>query len=135
MKKYKMAKNRFEVYNKKVLKHFTNPKNYGKIENPDGVGEVGNKVCGDVMKVYIKVDKEKIKEVKFQTFGCIAAIASSDVLCEIVKGKTIEQAKKIKNKDIVEKLKSLPSIKLHCSVLGVSALKKALENYEKNKNY
>lgn len=120
----------FSGYNKKVLKHFTNPKNMGEIKNPSGVGEVGNVKCGDVMRVYLKVEKGKIKDVKFKTFGCVAAIASSDVLCDLAKGKTISEAKKIKDKDIVERLGNLPSVKLHCSVLGSAGLKKAIENYE-----
>lgn len=120
-----------KVYTKEVMKHFTNPKNYGEIKNADGVGKVGNPRCGDVMKIYLKLnEKEKIKDIKFQTFGCIAAIAASDVLCELAKGKTIEQAKEITNKDILKKLKGLPMIKLHCSVLGQDALKAAIEDYE-----
>lgn len=120
-------------YNKEVLKHFMNPKNFGEIKNPEGVGQLGNMKCGDVMKVFLKVKDNKIKDIKFKTFGCVAAIASSDVLCEIAKGKTIEQAKKIDNKEITKKLGGLPSIKLHCSVLGAGALKKAIEDYEKKK--
>ncbi len=123
--------NQFQPYNKEVMKHFSNPKNYGVINNPDSVGEKGNIKCGDIMKIYLKVKDNKIKDIKFKTFGCIAAIASSDVLCELAKGKTIEQAKKISNKDIIDKLKGLPSIKLHCSVLGADALKTAIYNYEK----
>jgi len=120
-------------YNKKVMKYFTNPKHIGEIKNPDAVGELGNIKCGDIMKIYLKIDKKnkKIKDIKFQTFGCVAAIASSDVLCELAKGKTLDEAKKITNKDIVKALGDLPSIKLHCSVLGAGALKKAIENYEK----
>ena len=125
-------KNSFKSYNKEVMKHFTNPKNMGEMKNSDGVGEVGNMKCGDIMRVYLKVDKKtkKIKDVKFQTFGCVAAIAASDVLCELAKGKTIEEAKKITNKEITEYLGGLPSIKLHCSVLGSEALHKAIEDYE-----
>jgi NifU-like protein involved in Fe-S cluster formation len=126
----------FEGYTKQVMKHFINPKNMGEIKNPDAVGELGNMKCGDIMRIYIKLDKDKkkIKDIKFKTFGCVAAIAASDVLCELAKGKTLDQAKKIENKDIVKKLKALPMIKLHCSVLGAGALKKAIKNYEtKNK--
>lgn len=123
-------KNKFSIYNKEVMKHFTNPRNMGEIKKPDAVGELGNQKCGDIMKIYLRVRENKIKDIKFQTFGCVAAIASSDVLCDLAKGKTIEQAKKINNKDIIKKLKALPSIKLHCSVLGAGALKKAIENYE-----
>ena len=122
----------FNAYTKEVLKRFTNPKNFGEIKNPDGVGQVGNPKCGDIMKIYLKIDKktEKIKDIKFQTFGCVSAIASSDALCELAKGKTIEQAKKITNQAIVDKLEGLPAIKVHCSVLGASGLKKAIEDYE-----
>lgn len=117
-------------YNKEVLRRFTNPKNFGEIKNADGIGQVGNVVCGDIMKIYFKIKNNKIKDIKFQTFGCVSAIAASDALCEIAKGKTIEEAKKINNKEIIEKLKGLPSIKIHCSVLGAQGLKKAIENYE-----
>ena len=114
------------------MKRFTNPKHFGEIKNPDGVGQVGNPQCGDVMKIYLKMNKnkKKIKDIKFQTFGCVSAIASSDALCELAKGKTIEQAKKITNKAIVNKLEGLPSVKIHCSVLGANGLKKAILNYE-----
>lgn len=118
-------------YSKEVLKRFTNPKNYGEIKEPDGVGEVGNAVCGDIMKVYLRIKDNRIRDVKFQTFGCISAIAASDALCELAKGKTIEEAKKITNQEIIKKLKGLPAIKIHCSVLGANGLKKAIENYEK----
>ena len=123
-------KNKFNSYTKEVLKRFTDPQNFGEIKNPDGVGEVGNPQCGDMMKIYLKIDKNKIKDIKFQTFGCVSAIASSDALCEIAKGKTIEQAKKINNKEIISKLKGLPVIKVHCSVLGAAGLKKAILDYE-----
>ncbi len=126
-------KNKFSAYNKEVMEHFTKPKHIGEMKNPDAIGELGNMKCGDVMKIYLKIKDDKIKDIKFQTFGCVAAIASSDVLCELAKGKTIKQAEKITNKNIINKLKGLPSIKLHCSVLGAGALKKAIENY-KNKN-
>ena len=115
-----------------------NPENMGEIKNPDGVGQVGNAKCGDIMVVYIKVgDKEKktefLKEVKFKTFGCGAAIASSSILTQIAKGKKMAQAKKITNKDVAKKLKGMPNIKLHCSNLAADALQKAIKNYkEKN---
>ncbi|MFH1358299.1 MAG: iron-sulfur cluster assembly scaffold protein [archaeon] len=127
-----MAVNKFETYNKEVMKRFMNPKNMGEIKNPDGIGQVGNMKCGDIMKVYLKMDKDKkkIKDIKFQTFGCVAAIASSDALCDAAKGKTIAQAKKISNDDIIKELGNLPIIKLHCSVLGAGALKAAIANYE-----
>jgi len=117
-------------YNKEVLKRFTNPKNFGEIKNPDGVGQVGNAVCGDIMKIYFKIKDNKIKDIKFQTFGCVSAIAASDALCEIAKGKTIKEAKKITTQGIIDRLKGLPSIKVHCSVLGAEGLKKAIDNYE-----
>jgi len=117
-------------YNKEVLKRFTNPKNFGEIKDPDGVGQVGNPQCGDIMKIYFKVKDDKIKDIKFQTFGCVSAIAASDALCSIAKGRTIKEAKKITNKEIIDKLKGLPSIKVHCSVLGAEGLMKAIDNYE-----
>lgn len=120
----------FGKYSKEVLKRFTNPKHFGEIKNPDGVGQVGNPQCGDIMKVYIKVKDNKIKDIKFQTFGCVSAIAASDALCELAKGKTIEEAKKINNQGIVDKLEGLPTIKVHCSVLGAQGLKKAILDYE-----
>lgn len=120
-------------YSKEVMKRFTNPKNYGLIENPDGVGQVGNPKCGDIMKIYLKVKGNRIEDIKFQTFGCVSAIAASDALCSLAKGKTIEQAKKITNNAIVTELKGLPKIKIHCSVLGAEGLKKAIENYESKK--
>jgi nitrogen fixation protein NifU and related proteins len=122
-------------YSKEVIKRFTKPKHYGEIKNPDGVGEVGNPKCGDIMKVYLKVDKGKIKDIRFQTFGCMSAIASSDALCELGKGKTINEAKKITNKAIIDKLDGLPAIKVHCSVLGAEGLKKAILDYESRKGY
>ena len=117
-------------YNKKVLKYFLKPKNRGKLKNPDGVGMVGNPVCGDLMKIYIKVSKdEKIKDIGFETLGCVAAVASSSITTEMAKGKTLKEALKIKKDDIVKELKGLPKEKIHCSVLANQALKKAIENY------
>ncbi|MBU0893935.1 MAG: iron-sulfur cluster assembly scaffold protein [Nanoarchaeota archaeon] len=122
-------------YSKELVKRFRNPKYVKKIKNPDGVGEVGNIKCGDIMNLQIKVDENKIKDIGFHTFGCPAAVASSDVVCELARGKTLEQAKKLTKKDIIKKLKGMPPIKVHCSVLGIDALKKAIENFEeKNKN-
>ena len=119
-------------YSNELMKHFKNPKFVKKIKNPSGIGEVGNIMCGDIMHLEIKVDKnEKIKDIGFKTFGCPAAVASSDVVCEIAKGKTIKEAKKIKRQDVIKKLKKMPKIKVHCSVLGIEALKKAIEDYEK----
>lgn len=125
-----MAENKFEAYNKKVMEHFMNPKFMGEIKDADGVGEVGNMKCGDIMKVYLKIQNGKIEDIKFKTFGCVAAIASSDVLCSLAKGKTIEEAKKITGKDIVKELGNLPNIKMHCSVLGDNALRAAIADYE-----
>jgi len=123
-----------QTYSKKLLKHFKNPKYVKKIKNPSGVGEVGNLRCGDIMKLEIKVSDNKIKDIGFKTFGCAAAIASSDVVCELVKGKTLKQVEKIKKEDIIQKLGGMPLIKIHCSVLGIDALKKALEDYRKNEH-
>jgi nitrogen fixation NifU-like protein len=125
-------------YTKKVIRTFDNPKNYGQIKNPDGIGEVGNPVCGDVMKLYIKVAKNKkgeeiLKDIKFETFGCVAAIATSSMLTQLAKGKTLEDALKIDNQKIVESLGGLPPIKVHCSVLAAGALKKAIEDYRSHK--
>ena len=122
------------MYSKKALQHFQNPKFAGEINNPDGVGEVGNIKCGDIMRVFIKVENNKIVDIKFKTYGCVAAIASSDVLCKLAKGKTIEEALKITDKQIVKELGNLPPVKLHCSVLGMNALRKAIENYKKKKS-
>ena len=118
-------------YSKKVMEHFKNPRNMGEMKNPDSIGEVGNLQCGDVMRVYIKVKDNKIQDIKFQTMGCIAAIATSSMTTELAKGKTLEQAKKITNKDVAKSLGNLPPIKMHCSNLAANALKKAIENYEK----
>ena len=124
-------KDKFGAYNKEVLKRFTNPKHFGEVKNAEGVGQVGNMKCGDIMKVSFKLDKDrKIKDIKFQTFGCVSAIASSDALCELALGLTVDEARKITNQDILKKLKGLPNIKLHCSVLGAEALKEAIKNYE-----
>jgi len=120
-------------YSKELLKHFRNPKFVKEVKNPDGVGEVGNIQCGDIMHLEIKVDDEKISDIGFKTFGCPAAVASSDVVCEIAKGKSLEQAKKITKDDIIKKLKTMPPIKVHCSVLGIEALKKAIWDYETRK--
>lgn len=125
-------------YNKKVMKLFMNPKNMGEIKNADGIGKVGNPVCGDIMWVYIKVGKNKlkkeiIKDIKFKTFGCAAAIATSSMITQVAKGKTLEEAKKIKYKDIVDSLGGLPSVKIHCSTLATEALNKAIENYNGKK--
>lgn len=122
-------------YSKEVMKRFFKPKFAGQIKNADGTGKVGNAACGDIMEVFIKVEdkNKKIKDIKFKTMGCVAAIASSDAVCELAKGKTLEQAKKINKNQILKKVGKLPQIKHHCSILGEEALLKAIENYEKKK--
>lgn len=123
------------MYSKKVMDHFMHPRNVGEIKDADGIGEVGNPVCGDLMTFYIKVENNKIKDVKFKTFGCGAAIAVSSMVSELAKGKTIEEAMKVTNKMVVGELDGLPSQKLHCSNLGADALHKAIKNYlEKQKD-
>ncbi|AZR73081.1 Fe-S cluster assembly scaffold protein NifU [Anoxybacter fermentans] len=117
------------MYNEKVMEHFQNPRNVGEIENPDGVGEVGNPTCGDIMKITIKVEDGKIVDCKFKTFGCGAAVATSSMVTEMVKGKTIEEAKKITNKMVAEELGGLPPVKMHCSNLAADALQKAIADY------
>lgn len=135
------------IYSDKVIEHFRNPKNVGEIKNPDGVGEVGNPTCGDIMRITIKVghqtsdirhqkaedrslkSEDYIKDIKFQTFGCGAAIATSSITTELVKGKTLEEAENISNKDVAESLGGLPPVKMHCSNLAATALKKAIEDY------
>jgi len=117
------------MYSKELLKRFKNPKHMKEIKGADGIGEAGNPICGDVMKVYIKVKNSKIIDICFQTFGCPAAIASSDAMCELALGKTLAEAGKIASKEIVEKLGGMPKIKTHCSVLGMQTLKKAIEDY------
>ncbi len=117
-------------YSKKVIDEAMNPKNMGKIKNPDGIGKIGNPTCGDVMHVYIKVKGDKIQNLKFQTFGCFAAIASSSIVTQLVKGKTLDEIKKLKMKDVIKELEGLPKIKTHCSGMALQALKKAILNYE-----
>lgn len=120
-------------YTDKVLKIFRNPKFAGEIKNASGKGEVGNAVCGDMMTVYIQVKDNKIKDIKFKTFGCVAAIASSEGLCALAKGKTLDDALKITAKDIAEYLGGLPNVKHHCSILGSEALRKAIMDYKNKK--
>jgi nitrogen fixation NifU-like protein len=117
------------MYSEIVMDHFKNPRNVGEIPNADGIGEVGNPVCGDMMNVYIKVDGDKIADIKFKTFGCGAAIAVSSMLTELAKGKSLDEAMKITNKDVAEALGGLPQNKLHCSNLGADALHSAIKNY------
>jgi len=125
------------IYSPKVMKHFLNPKHFGKIKNATAKGKAGNPRCGDVMEIFLKIEKknkkEVIKDIKFQTMGCTAAIAASDMVCEIVKGKTLEEALKVKYEDINKELGYLPPVKVHCTQLAQRALKKAIENYKKSK--
>ena len=117
------------MYNEKVMDVFKNPKNVGEIENPDGIGTVGNASCGDIMQISLKIENNIIVDAKFKTFGCAAAIATSSTATEMIKGMTIEEALKVTNKRVVEVLGGLPSQKLHCSVLAEEAIKKAIEDY------
>ena len=117
------------AYSEKVMDHFANPRNVGEIENADGIGEVGNPVCGDIMKMYLKIDNGVITDIKFKTFGCGAAIATSSVSTEMIKGKTIEEALKITNKAVIDELGGLPPAKIHCSVLAEEAVKSAIADY------
>jgi nitrogen fixation NifU-like protein len=121
------------VYNEKVMEHFINPRNVGEIEDADGIGEVGSPQCGDIMKIFLKVEDNKIKDIKFKTFGCASAIASSSIMTEMVKGKTIEEALKLTNKDVVDELGGLPAPKIHCSVLAEDAIRKAIQDYREKK--
>ena len=118
------------MYSDKVMDHFSNPRNIGEIENADGVGEVGNPVCGDMMSFYINVKDDKIADIKFKTFGCVAAIAVSSMVTEMAMGKTLAEAKKITKKSVAESLDGLPKEKMHCSNLGADALSKAIEDFE-----
>ena len=117
------------LYSEKVMDHFQNPRNLGKMEDADGIGEVGNAVCGDIMKIYIKVDHGIITDVKFNTFGCGSAIATSSMATEMIKGKKIEEALELSNKAVVEALDGLPAHKIHCSVLAEEAVKAAVKDY------
>ena len=119
------------MYSKEVIKHFKNPKNMGFMKDPDGVGEIGSPQCGDILKLYIKVKNNKIKDIKFETLGCAVAIAVSSVITEMAKNKTIEQALELTEENIAEKLGGLPQFKMHCSNLAAQALKKAIKNYRK----
>jgi len=126
-------------YSKEVMKNYMNPKNLGEIKNPSGIGKVGNPACGDIMWMYIKVDKDKngkeiLKDIKFKTFGCAAAIATSSMITQLAKGKTLKEAGGITRNDVAESLKGLPPIKMHCSNLASEALRAAIKDYEKKKN-
>jgi nitrogen fixation protein NifU and related proteins len=121
------------MYSEKVMDHFKNPRNVGEIENPDGVGTVGNPTCGDLMTMYIKVKDEKIEDVKFKTFGCGAAIATSSMATEMAKGKSIKEAMEITRAEVAKNLGGLPPIKMHCSNLAADALHEAIKDYQKKK--
>ena len=121
-------------YTEKVKKHFFHPKNVGEIKNADGIGKVGNPTCGDVMAIYIKVKDNRITDIKFKTFGCTAAIATSSILTEMAKGKTLDEALKITRDDVANELGGLPAIKLHCSNLAADALREAIKDYRSKKN-
>ena len=121
------------MYSEKVMEHFQNPRNVGEIKDADGVGEIGNPVCGDIMKLYIKVSDNRITEAKFKTFGCGAAIATSSMVTELVKGKTLEEAEKISRDTVAEALGGLPPVKMHCSNLAADALQKAIDDYRKRR--
>jgi len=121
------------MYSEKVMEHFMNPRNVGEIKDPDGAGTVGNPVCGDMMTFYIKVKDDRLEDIRFKTFGCGAAIAVSSMVSEMAKGKTLEEAMKITNKDVAAELDGLPSNKMHCSNLGADALHKAIEDYRARK--
>jgi nitrogen fixation NifU-like protein len=126
-----------DLYNEKVMDHFMNPRNVGTIENADGVGQVGNPTCGDIMKMFIKVEdkngKETITDIKFQTFGCGAAVATSSIVTEMMTGKTVEEAERLTNAQVADELGGLPPVKMHCSNLAASALVEAIKDYKSKK--
>ncbi len=122
------------MYSEKVMEHFMNPRNVGEIENADGIGQVGNPKCGDIMKMYLKIENDVIVDVKFKTFGCGSAIASSSMATELIKGKTIKEAMQLTNKAVADALDGLPPVKMHCSVLAEQAIKSALYDYSKKNN-
>lgn len=117
------------MYSEKVMEHFMHPKNVGEIENADGIGEVGNAKCGDIMKMYLKIDGDVISDIKFKTFGCGSAIASSSMATELIKGRTVKEAMELTNKAVADALDGLPPVKMHCSVLAEQAIKSALLDY------
>lgn len=126
-----------DLYNEKVMDHFMNPRNVGALDDANGVGQVGNPTCGDIMKIFLKIEekdgKEYISDIKFQTFGCGAAVATSSMVTEMVKGKTLEEAEKLTNAQVAEELGGLPPIKMHCSNLAASALAEAIKDYKNKK--
>ena len=122
------------LYSEKVMDHFRNPRNVGVIEDANGIGEVGNAKCGDIMKMYLKIEDDVVKDVKFETFGCGSAIASSSMATEMIKGKPLSEVRELTNQAVAEALDGLPDYKMHCSVLAEEAIKSALEDYEKRKN-
>lgn len=121
------------IYSEKVMDHFMHPRNVGEIVDANGIGEVGNPKCGDIMKVYLKIEDDIVKDAKFKTFGCGSAIASSSMATELIKGKTVEAAWELTNKAVAEALDGLPPVKMHCSVLAEEAIHKAINDYRKNK--
>lgn len=121
------------MYTEKVMENFLHPKNSGRIDEADGIGQVGNPVCGDVMKIYLKIKDDRIEDIKFETFGCAAAIATSSIVTELVKGKTLDEAERVTNKDVAEALGGLPPQKVHCSLLAEEGIRAAIEDYRKRK--
>ena len=122
------------LYSEKVMDHFRNPRNVGVLEDANGIGEVGNAKCGDIMKMYLKIEDDVVKDVRFETFGCGSAIASSSMATELIKGKPVSEVMQLTNKAVAEALDGLPAYKMHCSVLAEEAIRSALEDYEKRKN-
>ena len=122
------------MYSEKVMEHFSNPRNVGELEDANGVGEVGNAKCGDIMKIFLKIEGDIIKDIKFKTFGCGAAVATSSMTTELVKGKTLKEALSLSNKDVAKALDGLPDVKMHCSVLAEQAIKAAIFNYYENQS-
>ncbi|MFZ7133873.1 MAG: Fe-S cluster assembly scaffold protein NifU [Eubacteriales bacterium] len=129
-----MLKEENKLYTDKVMEYFQNPRNVGEIEKPDGVGEVGSPACGDIMRMYLSIEDGVIKDVKFKTFGCGAAVASSSMATEMIIGKTIEEAEKVTNASVIEALGGLPTEKVHCSVLAEQAIKAAIKDYKEKNN-